>query len=59
MPGDVAEELKQGYPKNAARNMGLCQEPGKLLLRLWEQDITVIALKGAQPARAEIQRTIE
>lgn len=47
-----AEELKQAFLVNAARNMRLYQELGKLLRRLWEQDIAVIALKGAHLAEA-------
>ncbi|MBE3039894.1 MAG: nucleotidyltransferase family protein [Chloroflexi bacterium] len=50
--GELAEELKQAYLKNAARNMRLYQELGKLLRRLREQDIAVIALKGAHLAEA-------
>lgn len=46
------EELKQAFLENAARNMRLYQELGKLLRRLWEQDIAVIALKGAHLAEA-------
>jgi hypothetical protein len=52
LPGELAEELKRAYLRNAARNMSLYQELGKLLQRLREQDIAVIALKGAHLAKA-------
>ncbi len=47
LPGELADKLKQDLLGNAARNMRLYKELGKLLRRLWEQDIAVIALKGA------------
>ena len=52
LPGELAEKLKQAFLENAARNMRLYQELGKLLLRLQGQDIDVIALKGAHLAEA-------
>lgn len=52
LPGDLTEELQQAFLVNAARNIHLYQELGKLLQRLREQGIAVIALKGAHLAEA-------
>jgi len=52
LPGELAEELKRAYLRNAARNMSLYQELGKLLQRLQELNIPIIALKGAHLAEA-------
>jgi hypothetical protein len=52
LPEKVAGELRQVYFENLARNLLLYRELGKLLRRLGELNISVIALKGAYLASA-------
>jgi hypothetical protein len=47
LPGELAEGLKRAYLWNATRNVRLQQELGRLLRRLSEESIPIIALKGA------------
>lgn len=52
IPANVMERLRQVYLQCAGRNMGLYHELGKILGRLRQQGIPVIALKGAHLAIA-------
>ncbi|MBI1802159.1 MAG: nucleotidyltransferase family protein [Chloroflexi bacterium] len=52
LPGAAADALRRAYLQNAARNLGLYQELGKLLRLLRANDIPVIPLKGALLAKA-------
>ncbi len=52
IPAEVIRELRRSYLQNAGRNMGLYHELGKLLGRLRQDDIPVIALKGVHLAAA-------
>lgn len=47
LPGELVENLKQEYLKQALRNIRLYQELSKLLRLLQEKNIAVIVLKGA------------
>lgn len=50
IPTEVIRELRRSYLQNAGRNMRLYHELGKVLGRLRQDDIPVIALKGAHLA---------
>jgi len=52
IPAEVVRELRCSYLRNAGRNMHLYHELGKVLGRLRQADIPVIALKGAHLAEA-------
>ena len=52
IPADVLRSLRNSYLQNAARNMHLYHELGKVLGRFRENGIPVIALKGAHLAGA-------
>jgi hypothetical protein len=47
IPNDVAKELRQAYLNNAGRNMRLFRQLGEVLQKFQEENIPVIALKGA------------
>lgn len=50
VPAEVIRELRRSYLQNSGRNMHLYHELGKVLLRLRQDGIPVIALKGAHLA---------
>jgi hypothetical protein len=50
IPPDVFRVLRNNYLQSAARNMKLYHELGKVMKRLRQDDIQVIALKGAHLA---------
>jgi len=52
IPANVMGRLRQAYLENAARNMGLYHQLGKLLKLFRQDNISVIALKGAHLATA-------
>lgn len=52
IPANVTGRLRQAYLENAARNMGLYYQLGKLLKLFRRDNISVIALKGAHLATA-------
>jgi hypothetical protein len=52
IPAEVIRELRCCYLRNAGRNMHLYHELGKVLVRLRQAGIPVIALKGAHLAEA-------
>ena len=56
LPGDIKEKLVRAYRQDTLRTMRLYEKLSKLLQRLQEQDIPVIALKGIYLAEAVYEK---